>query len=263
MNDTTTFCLLLIPALPLAAALIVAALGPWVLKENSHWPVILALFGSFLLSALLVVEVQNGNNSQKPRIHSQETPGYEKVVTLWNWANVPAALDYQGFPGVNGDLSQRGPRDFRIDVTLRADALTSLMLCMVTFVATLVAVFAAGYMHGDPGYWRFFSYIGLFVFSMTMLVSVSNFALLFVFWEAVGVCSYLLIGFWYTKPAAAAAGMKAFLVNRVGDFGFALAIFLIWTTYGTLNYHDTTPEGETDDVSIAMLDGKNLQRQVP
>src|SRR5262245_66411918 len=73
---------------------------------------------------------------------------------------------------------------------------------------------------------------------MTMLVSVSNFLLLFVFWEAVGVCSYLLIGFWYQKPDAAAAGKKAFLVNRVGDFGFALAVFVIWTTYGTLDFHD-------------------------
>ncbi len=75
---------------------------------------------------------------------------------------------------------------------------------------------------------------------MTMLVSVSNFVLLYVFWEAVGVCSYLLIGYWYQKPEAAAAGKKAFLVNRVGDFGFALALFLIWTNYGTLNFHDTT-----------------------
>ena len=79
----------------------------------------------------------------------------------------------------------------------------------------------------------------LFVFSMTMLVSVSNFVLLYVFWEAVGVCSYLLVGFWYEKPAAAAAGKKAFLVNRVGDFGFALGLFLIFVTYGTLNFHDT------------------------
>ena len=102
-----------------------------------------------------------------------------------------------------------------------------------------MAVYSIGYMHGDRGYWRFFSYIGLFVFSMTMLVSVSNFVLLYVFWEAVGLCSYLLIGFWYEKPAAAAAGKKAFLVNRVGDFGFALGVFLIWTTFGTLNFHDT------------------------
>ena len=78
---------------------------------------------------------------------------------------------------------------------------------------------------------------------MTMLVSVSNFVLLYVFWEAVGLCSYLLIGFWYEKPAAAAAGKKAFLVNRIGDFGFALGLFLIWTTYGTLNFHDARRRG--------------------
>ena len=100
-------------------------------------------------------------------------------------------------------------------------------------------IYASGYMHGDPGYWRFFAYVALFVFSMTMLVSVSNFVLLYVFWEGVGLCSYLLIGFWFEKPAAAAAGMKAFLVNRVGDFGFALGVFLIWTTFGTLNFHDS------------------------
>ncbi len=91
--------------------------------------------------------------------------------------------------------------------------------------------------------WRFFAYVSLFVFSMTMLVSVSNFVLLYVFWEAVGLCSYLLIGFWYEKPEAAAAGKKAFLVNRIGDFGFALGLFLIWTTYGTLNFHDVGPDG--------------------
>ena len=128
---------------------------------------------------------------------------------------------------------------FSIAVTLRADTLTSVMLSMVTFISTLVAIYSIGYMHGDRGYWRFFSYVGLFVFSMTMLVSVSNFALLYVFWEAVGLCSYLLIGFWYEKPAAVAAGKKAFLVNRVGDWGFALGLFLIWTTYGTLDFHDT------------------------
>src|SRR6185436_14401099 len=131
-------------------------------------------------------------------------------------------------------------------VTLRADPLTAIMLSMVTFVALLVTIYASGYMHRDPGYWRFFAYIGVFVFSMTMLVSVSNFVLLFVFWEAVGACSYLLIGFWYEKPEAAAAGKKAFLVNRVGDFGFMLALFLIWTNYGTLNYHDSLPDGTAD-----------------
>ena len=116
------------------------------------------------------------------------------------------------------------------------------MLGMVTFISTLVVIYASGYMHGDQGYWRFFAYVALFVFSMTMLVSVSNFVLLYVFWEAVGLCSYLLVGFWFEKPSAAAAGMKAFLVNRVGDFGFALGVFLIWTTFGTLDFHDSKVE---------------------
>jgi NADH-quinone oxidoreductase subunit L len=93
-------------------------------------------------------------------------------------------------------------------------------------------------MHGDRSYPRFFATISLFVFAMTMLVSVSNFAMLYVFWELVGACSYLLIGYWFEKPEAAAAGKKAFLVNRVGDFGFAIALFLIFTNYGTLDFHD-------------------------
>ncbi len=113
------------------------------------------------------------------------------------------------------------------------------MLAVVTFVSLLVTVYSIGYMRSDPGYARFFTYIALFVFSMTMLVSVSNFLLLYIFWEAVGLCSYLLIGFWFHKPEAAAAGKKAFLVNRVGDFGFALGIFLLWVTFGTLDFHDT------------------------
>src|SRR5262245_45168401 len=100
-----------------------------------------------------------------------------------------------------------------------------MMLSMVTFVSSLVAVFAAGYMHGDEGYPRFFALIGLFVFSMTGLVLSNNYVLTYVFWEGVGVCSYLLVGFWHSRPSASAAAMQAFLVNRLGDFGFAIAIF--------------------------------------
>src|SRR5205823_408514 len=167
--------------------------------------------------------------------------GFEQVVTLWNWADIGDAYDLKADPPAV-EPPEANWRSLRIDVALRADALTAIMLSMVTFISSLVALYASGYMHGDRGYWRFFAYIGLFVFSMTMLVSVSNFVLLFVFWEAVGVCSYLLIGFWYQKPEAAAAGKKAFLVNRIGDFAFTVAIFLIWCTYGTLNYHDTVQE---------------------
>lgn len=255
--DTITLCLILIPALPLAAAIIIALFGARVLGEASHWPVVIAIGGSFLCSLLLIREI----TTEQGKLPEGST-GYEKVVTLWTWANVPNAYDLKptvpvpaSAPAIAGQPtpSDAGWKDFRIDVTLRADGLTSMMLSMVTFVATLVAIFGAGYMHGDRGYWRFFAFVGLFVFSMTMLVSVSNFILLFVFWEAVGVCSYLLIGFWYQKPEAAAAGMKAFLVNRVGDFGFALALFLIWITYGTLNYHDSLRDGTTDPAKIAKV----------
>jgi NADH-quinone oxidoreductase subunit L len=227
------FLLTLIPALPLAAALATAVFGARVLKEKSHVPTIVALAGSFVLSALLVAQVHRsatGRMSAGP-----QGVGYESVHTLWTWALV------DGTPSVE-EGGQASPT-FRVEVTLRADTLTAMMLCMVTFVSLLVAVYASGYMHGDPGYWRFFTYIPLFVFSMTMLVSVSNFLLLYVFWEAVGVCSYLLIGFWYDKPAAAAAGKKAFLVNRIGDFGFAVAVFLIWFHFDTLDFHDTYVDG--------------------
>jgi NADH-quinone oxidoreductase subunit L len=234
MDDTIRQCLILIPALPLAAAVLVAVLGARVLRTYSHWPVILALGGSFICSLVLLREVNQARQSEGDG-------GFEQVTTLWTWANVENAYDLKANQPAATEQNA-GWRNLRIDIALRADALTAIMLAMVTFVSSLVALYASGYMHGDPGYWRFFAYIGLFVFSMTMLVSVSNFVLLFVFWEAVGVCSYLLIGFWYQKPEAAAAGKKAFLVNRVGDFAFTVAIFLIWCTYGTLNYHDTTAD---------------------
>ncbi len=216
--------MVLIPALPLLAALLNACCGKKWLKDNAHVPVILALSASFVCSLLLLSEVR------KLEPQGDKGVGVEKIVTLWTWA----AVDEAG-PRV-GDAPRA---DLQLDIALRADPLTSMMLPMVLFIATLVAIYAIGYMHDDPGYWRFYTYVPLFVFSMTMLVSVSSFALLYVFWEAVGVCSYLLIGFWFEKPEAAAAGKKAFLVNRIGDFGFALAVFLIWVTYGTLNFHDT------------------------
>jgi NADH-quinone oxidoreductase subunit L len=228
MFDIETL-LILIPGLPLAACLITAFFGATVLRERSHLPVVAAIAGSFVCSLLLLFAVHRMAGST-----DSETIGIEQVYTLWNWADVPDAYQ-MGAGGAN--------RAFNIDVTLRADPLTAIMLVMVTLISTLVAIYSVGYMHGDRGYWRFFSYVSLFVFSMTMLVSVSNFLLLYVFWEAVGLCSYLLIGFWYEKPEAAAAGKKAFLVTRLGDFGFAIGVFLIWTTYGTLNFHDANAQG--------------------
>jgi NADH-quinone oxidoreductase subunit L len=236
MTGSIPTLLALIPGLPLLAAIITAVFGR-VLKEKSHWPVVMALVGSFLCSVALLGEVRSGINANE----NSGQVGWETVSHLWNWAQLDGAIptaEVTHAAPVAGGPALPSSLPFAIDITQRADALTSIMLCMVTFVSSLVAIYASGYMHGDRGYWRFFSYIGLFVFSMTMLVSVSNFVLLYVFWEAVGLCSYLLVGFWYEKPEAVAAGKKAFLVNRIGDFCFAIGLFLIWTTYGTFNFHD-------------------------
>jgi NADH-quinone oxidoreductase subunit L len=247
MNSTIPILLALIPGLPLLASIVTAIFGRYVLQEKSHLPVVIALVGSFVCSALLLAEVKLDiahASSEASETGTPKSVGWEVTSNLWTWAQVEGAIKTSDVshaaPAADaegGKLPEALP--FTIEITQRADTLTAIMLAMVTFVSSLVAIYASGYMHGDRGYWRFFCYIGLFVFSMTMLVSVSNFVLLYVFWEAVGLCSYLLIGFWYQKPEAAAAGKKAFLVNRIGDFGFALGLFLIWTTYGTLNFHDT------------------------
>ena len=231
--DDINGLLLAIPALPLLAAIVVACLGPKILRGASHLVVIAAIGLAFVASVMLFFQIRSA------QIMSVEQTGYgfERIVTLWSWLAVDQAA---------------GGLDLRIDVALRADPLTSMMLMMVTFVSFFVALFASGYMCGDRGYWRFFAYFGLFVFSMCMLVSVSSFLLLFVFWEGVGLCSYLLIGFWYERPSAAAAGMKAFLVNRVGDFGFTLAVFLIWIHYGTLSFHDSAWERSPDAAAATV-----------
>ncbi len=241
MSESMKTLLVLIPALPLAATLLTAIFGKHVLKERAHLPTVIAFVASFLCSLGLLFEVRTEISGQIPK----SSVGWEATVNLWNWMEVKDVLSTKdnAVPGAHASDSAKGASlpehlPFQIDVTLRVDGLTSIMLCMVTFVASLVAIYSIGYMHGDPGYWRFFTYIALFVFSMTMLVSVSNFVLLYVFWEAVGACSYLLVGFWFEKPAAVAAGKKAFLVNRVGDFGFAIGLFLIFVTYGTLDFHD-------------------------
>ncbi len=224
MFDIKTL-LILIPALPLAAAILTAILGKRVLREQSHWPTVAALLLSFVASIVLVFQVQK-------QIEQSAENCRPTAVTLWSWYNIPDAMP---IPSGAGTLPT-GWGDFHVDIALQADPLTAIMLAVVTCISSLVAIYSIGYMHGDAGYWRFFAYVGLFVFSMTLLVSATNFILLYIGWELVGLCSYLLIGFWYEKPAAAAAGKKAFLVNRVGDVGFALGIFLIWTTFGTLDF---------------------------
>ncbi len=129
-----------------------------------------------------------------------------------------------------------GAGNFQADWGLLLDPLSSVMILVVSGVGFLIHVYSIGYMHADPNYPRFFTYLNLFTFSMLMLVLANNYLMLYVFWEAVGLCSYLLIGFWFEKQSAADAGKKAFIVNRVGDFGFALGVMLLWTSLGTLQY---------------------------
>lgn len=200
----------LIPAAPLAACVWIVVIGHVIRRKYAHRPLVLGLVVSWLASLFLLTVVVPGQFG-----HEEHEASQAVMTTVYQWFNV-------------GDIN--------IPVTLRADAMTALMLTMVTTVSLLVAIFASSYMSGDPGYPRFFAAMSLFVFSMCMLVLAGNFLLMFVFWEAVGLCSYLLIGFWFQKPSAAAAATKAFVVNRIGDFGFILGILLIWQTFGTLDF---------------------------
>ena len=128
--------------------------------------------------------------------------------------------------------------NLKIHWSINIDSLTSIMLVVVCSISSLVHIYSIGYMHEEPHKSRFMSYLSLFTFSMLALVTSDNFLQLFFGWEGVGLCSYLLIGFWYKKPSANAAAIKAFIVNRVGDFGFAIGIFLIFFFYGTVNYNE-------------------------
>jgi len=189
----------LIPALPLAGLLINIILGRY-FEKQVHWIACGTVLGSFLVSLKAFMEVWGGKT-----------------------------LNYNYF-----DWIQVGT--FKTWFGVQVDALSAIMLLVVTGVGFLIHIYSIGYMHGDPWYRRFFIYLNLFIFSMVNLVLANNFLLLYVFWEAVGLCSYLLIGFWFNKKSAADAGKKAFIVNRVGDFGFGLGIMLIFVTFGTLQY---------------------------
>ncbi len=208
----------LIPLLPLAAFLVLG-LGGWRIKDRAHFVAVPAVVLSLVLSVAAFLEVV--------------VSGSVISVQLYTWLT-------------SGNLD--------IHIGLHIDRLTAVMLLLVTGVSSLVHVYTIGYMQGEPGYARFFSYIALFTFSMLMLVLADNLLQLFVFWEAVGLCSYLLIGHWYERAAACAAATKAFLVNRVGDFGFMLGLLLVWYTFGSLNYLDIFPAiHEATDLTMNLL----------
>ena len=191
---------LLVPFAPLVGSMLAGFAGKALGRTNTHRVAILGVLVSLLASLWVMNDVWQGNTFNGP---------------LYTWA-------------VIGEL--------RMEVGFQIDQLTTMMMVVVTFVSLMVHIYTIGYMEEDPGYQRFFSYISLFTFSMLMLVMSNNLLQLFFGWEAVGLVSYLLIGFWYTKPSAIYANLKAFMVNRVGDFGFVLGIGLIYTWTGTLDY---------------------------
>jgi len=194
--------LLLIPLMPLAGAILAGLFRNQIGRVGSHSVTILGVALSFVLSAGLLMQQING---------TLETVN----MSIYTWMIADGV---------------------RFQVGFLIDHLTTLMMCVVTFVSLMVHIYTIGYMRDDPGYQRFFSYIALFTFSMLMLVMSNNFMQLFFGWEAVGLVSYLLIGFWFNKESAIKANLKAFLVNRVGDFGFLLGIAAVLMTFGTLDY---------------------------
>jgi NADH-quinone oxidoreductase subunit L len=200
---------LLIPFAPLVASIVVGLWGPRLGRTVSHGLCILGVAASFVASIVVTRDVQAGHV-------------FNGDVYAWL---------------VSGNL--------KLAIGFLIDPLTATMLLVVTFVSLMVHVYTIGYMADDPGYTRFFSYISLFTFSMLMLVMSNNFLQLFFGWEAVGLVSYLLIGFWYTRPTAIYANLKAFLANRVGDFGFVLGIGLVLAYFGTLDYAPVFAKAES------------------
>jgi len=191
---------LLVPLAPLAGAIAAGLFGRRIGRAGAHWAAIIGVAISFVASCLIFADVLNGTVFNGP---------------VYTWL-------------VSGGT--------RFEIGFLIDRLSALMMVVVSFVSLMVHVYTVGYMADDPGYQRFFAYTALFTFSMLMLVMANNFLQLFFGWEAVGLVSYLLIGFWYTRPSAIYANLKAFLVNRVGDFGFLIGVALVLTYFGTLDY---------------------------
>jgi NADH-quinone oxidoreductase subunit L len=199
--------LLTVPLAPLVGSLIAGLAGRWVGRRGAHFFTILGVLVAFICSVLVLYQVAAGARFN---------------ATIYEWMVVGKLVMEIGF---------------------LVDGLTAMMMVVVTFVSLMVHIYTIGYMEEDPGYQRFFAYISLFTFSMLMLVMSNNFLQLFFGWEAVGLVSYLLIGFWFKKPTAIFANMKAFVVNRVGDFGFILGIGLLLAYSGSLNYGEVFAKG--------------------
>src|SRR6266699_6861762 len=207
---------LLVPLAPLAGAIAAGLFGRQIGRAGAHWASIAGVAISFAASCLVFADVLNGAVFNGP---------------VYTWL-------------VSGGT--------RFEIGFLIDRLSALMMVVVSFVSLMVHGYNVGYMADDPGYQRFFAYTALFTVSMLMLVMANNFLQLFFGWEAVGLVSYLLIGFWFTRPTAIYANLKAFLANRVGDFGFVLGIGLIVAFFGSLDY--ATVFGTAPKLATTMLD---------
>jgi len=210
---------LLVPLAPLAGAILAGLFGKQIGRAGAHVVTILGVAIAFVASLFIYQDVAAGNTFNG---------------TVYTWM-------------------QAGGIDFEVGFLI--DSLTVMMMLVVTFVSLMVHIYTIGYMSEDPGYQRFFSYISLFTFSMLMLVMSNNFLQLFFGWEAVGLVSYLLIGFWYERPTAIYANMKAFLVNRVGDFGFLLGIGLIAAYTGSLDYAEVFAKAKELSITEMAVTG--------
>src|SRR6185369_68786 len=210
-----------IPWLPALAAVLcgVCCMKPSLRKLAA--PIcVLGIFAAFMISVIVSRGVA--------------THGLETTTSAGVWEGRPPTHVIHFFDWVHA-----GP--FAVDFSYFIDPLTIVMLFVVTGIGTLVAIYASGYMAGDKGYARFFAFVSLFIFAMTNLVMADNLVLLYLGWEGVGLCSYLLIGYYYDKPSAVAAAKKAFIVNRVGDLAFAIGIWLIYREFGSVTFMGTEP----------------------
>ncbi len=227
--DTLLDLTFLIPALPLLGAVLNAAFGRRLGEPWSGWLATSTVAGSFAVAVLVFLGL--ADRPEEARGALEGAAPFTQV--LWSW--IPVG-------------------DFNVDVALLVDPLAMDLVLFVTFVGALIHMFAVGYMHGDPDFSKFFVYLNLFVFSMLVLVLADNMLLTFLGWEGVGACSYLLISFWFSDEANASAGKKAFVTNRVGDWGFMVAMFVVFFTFGTLNYSEVLPQasGLTQSTATAI-----------
>ncbi len=194
----------LVPVLPVVGVVINGIFGRWI-RGRAHLLALATTGLSFLIALGIFIQAWGG-----------------------------ATLDWDVYTWISAGA-------FQASVGFLVDPLSAVMMLVVTFVGFLIHIYSVGYMHGDTGYARFFTYLNLFMSSMLILILANNYLLMFLGWEGVGLCSYLLIGFWYQKQSASDAGKKAFVVNRIGDAGFLLGLFLIWHVFGSLSYSQIFP----------------------